>query len=504
MFDKLNFTENRQSNIVLNKAIQRSHGITLNNSCNNIYCFISPSQNEEKLVKEIVNKKKSKILIFGKISDELAGFIGLRLNKNVLELNDINFDHNNIEDNSNLYIEYKNHFLTKRNSLKKRYFYRFDFTDEWNNLGYGAITTNNDLYSISNSVENIDSEIIANIFDNGEKKSVFISLKDFNNASILFVNREVGLIDGLDWCIVEDFLSKYRKDELDCLPLVYDIPNGCEALVSARLDCDQSVINTKPLVELYKKYNIDLSLAIAVGININDKEIEYLNSFFDNGGAILSHSKNHYEFWGENYEIAFNEAKESKEWLEQNIKNIKSLKYAVSPFHSNKPYSMQALKDAGYDGVISGIIHNDPEYLVSTSGIVPFVKGDLVTHSQQCMLHGDCYHRRNNSIEIYKESFKNHYNSKKIFGYLDHPFGKYDYGWNSEKERLEVHREFIEYINSFEGVKWATAVEMLQFVYDKSTVKINIDENDNITLYRESYKSPEQIVVEYKGNIYVC
>ena len=128
----------------------------------------------------------------------------------------------------------------------------------------------------------------------------------------------------------------------------------------------------------------------------------------------------------------------------------------------------------------------------------------MVTHSQQCMLHGDCYHRRNNSIEVEKESFKNHYKSGKIFGYLDHPFGGYDYGWSSEEERLSVHEEFINYINTFDGVKWMTCAEILDFVVDKSNIEIKIDEKDKLELTRKTNNSKEKIEVIYKGKSYIC
>jgi hypothetical protein len=488
--------------MIIKKAIQRSHG-NIDYQNNNIYYFISPTKADEDLIKNIINNNNnnSKILILGKISNELAKLLGLKHNDNKIVLNELTYDHQKYEDKSNLNIKYNYHLLNKNNPLSKRYFYRFDFTDEWNNLGYGAITTDNTIWSISNSLEIIDATSLADIYEKDSLKSVFISLKEYDTSSILYINREVGNVDGLDWSIVEDFLYKYKIKKLPSLPLICDIPYGYNGIASSRLDCDQSIINTKPLVDLYKKYNINLSLAIATGININSKDIEFLNQFYNNGGAILSHTVNHHEFWGEKYDVVYKEAKESKQWIEQNVINLKELKYAVSPFHSNKPYSIQALADIGYKGFISGIIHNDPEYLVATSGEVSFVDKKIVTHSQQCMLHGDCYKR--SGLDIYKKSFENHYKAKKMFGYLDHPFGDYDYGWSNEDERLEVHQKFIEYINSFENIKWMSATEILDFVVDKSNIDINIDKEDNIKIKRNSFNSPEKIQVIYKNKEYI-
>ena len=498
------FSQNKIVKEILTKAFIRSHGKIKSNNRKEIYCFISPNENDEITIQNILTNEKSKILIFGKISNELAKLIGLNLNNNTLELDDIHFSDERKYDISNLIVKYNEHELNKNNPLKDRFFYRFDFTDEWNNLGYGSITADNSNWSISNSLNLIDAIPLSYIYDRDEEVSIFSSVKDFENSSILYVNREVATIDGLDWAVVEDFLTYYRNEELPSLPLIMDIPLGFDGIASARLDCDQSIINSKFLVELYKKYNVNISLAISTGININQEDIDFLNYFYDNGGAILSHTINHYYYWGENYSIAYNETLGSKKWLEENVVNLDSLKYAVSPFHSNKPYSVQALADAEYKGFISGIIHNDPEFLVATSGEVPFISGKIVTHSQQCMLHGDCYHRRNNSIEIEKESFKNHYISGKIFGYLDHPFGGYNYGWNSEEERVLVHEEFINYINSFNNIKWMTCIEILDFVVDKSSVEISIDKDDILVLSRKSFESKERIKIMYKNKEYIC
>lgn len=486
---------------ILEKSFIRSHGKILNKD--DIYCFVSPSLKDEETLLSLISKK-IKILIFGKISEGLAKLIGLEYNSNPIDLNELDFSHKNKEDRSNLFVKYTDHSLNKNNSLKNRYFYRFDFTDEWNNLGYGAITRDDSIWSVSQSLSIVDAKAISFVYDEEKEISIFSSIKDFENSSVLYINREVGTIDGLDWCVVEDFFNIYKYDELPSLPLICDVPYGYEAVSSSRLDCDQSVINSKPLVELYKKYNINISLAISTGINILEEDISFLNDFYDNGGGILSHTINHYYYWGENYNVAYIEGHDSKKWIEENIINLKELKYAVSPFHSNKPYSLQALNDCGYEGFISGIIHNDPEFLISTSGEVPFVNSNMVSHSQQAMLHGDCYYRAKNSIEIYKNSFENHYTSKKIFGYLDHPFGDYDYGWKNEKERLFVHEEFINYINSFDGVKWMTCTEILNFVVDKSNIKLTIDNNGKLIINRKTNNSKEKIRILYKNVEYTC
>jgi hypothetical protein len=98
----------------------------------------------------------------------------------------------------------------------------------------------------------------------------------------------------------------------------------------------------------------------------------------------------------------------------------------------------------------------------------------IMTHSQQCMLHGDCYHNAGNSIDIYKESFSNHLKSRTFFGFLDHPFSDYQYGWLSEKERCDVHQEFLTFIKSHKNIWHANLIEAMNFLWVKSYTKVNV------------------------------
>ena len=115
---------------ILNRAFIRSHGNLKFNEEIKIYCFISPNEKDEVIIQDVIKNQKSKVLIFGKISNNLASLIGLILNNNILNLDEISFSHEKEEDNSNLLVKYNEHILNKSNSLKDRYFYRFDFTDE--------------------------------------------------------------------------------------------------------------------------------------------------------------------------------------------------------------------------------------------------------------------------------------------------------------------------------------------------------------------------------------
>lgn len=486
---------------IVKTAILRSHPVFSSDDAN-IFVFISPDEHEDRHIQKLLGENK-KVIVFGKISDALAAILGLEIDySKIIEPKKaiVCLDQQQPHNTSEYYLIYQDHQLTANVPYEKRYFARFDFMDEWNNHGYGRIGVDEDIWSISQCIQCTTAHSLVNVYDDNNIVSVMAYVRDFDLASVLYINREVGLVDGLDWTIIENFITRYHYDVLPSAPLMCDIPYGIQAVASPRLDCDQSVINTKPLVDLYKSNSITLSLAISTGIGLREEEISYLNDYYSNDGALLSHTINHFLDWGDCYNTVYNEAKGSKEWLESNVTNLESLHYAVSPFHTNKPYSIEALADAGYRGFISGIIHNDSEYLMAVSGQVPFTTKNIVSHSQQCMLHGDCFHRSGNSIAQYTEAFDLYCKAGKIFGYLDHPFGSYDYGWESEEERLHAHQELIDHINLHSDVIWMTSTEVLDFAYAKSQIRIEMDANSKYNIHKQT-SSKYTIAIEYQGEI---
>ena len=58
-------------------------------------------------------------------------------------------------------------------------------------------------------------------------------------GSLLWVNRAVGVIDGPDWRIIEDYISGEKHDEL-YVPVVSEIPFGYKRAATMRLDCDRA------------------------------------------------------------------------------------------------------------------------------------------------------------------------------------------------------------------------------------------------------------------------
>ena len=86
------------------------------------------------------------------------------------------------------------------------------------------------------------------------------------------------------------------------------------------------------------------------------------------------------------------------------------------------------------------------------------------------MLHGDCY--KDTGLSVYKQSFKNHYHFNTFFGYLDHPFSNYHYGWDSEEQRCKAHDDFISYMKTFPDIWFTDIVSSMRFLYRKLNTKV--------------------------------
>jgi hypothetical protein len=333
----------------------------------------------------------------------------------------------------------------------------------------------------------------------GQFVSAFAVLHDAADGSALWINRPVGPVDSVEWGMVEAFLGLHRCDELTSLPYLREIPLDCDAAVTMRLDCDQAVASARSVFDLYSSRRLPLSMAVATGLEMRNDDLSLLNDIASNGGSVVSHSVNHHPAWGGSYEVALQEALGSREWL---ARHVKETAYAVSPFHQTPVHAANALADAGYRGFVGGSIRDDPEFLMGRAGRVPFVKRPLISHSQQCMLHGDCYHRYGNTIEPYKESFELHVRAGSFFGYLDHPFSlAYQYGWLSEEERLSVHEALIDHILSVERIWWCSLQQCLDFLVQRDSCNLSVDESGKVHFRCNEILSDRQPAAMWKGEI---
>ncbi len=394
---------------------------------------------------------------------------------------------------SNEVIEFKTHRLTENLHLRSRHLERYDFEKEWNNLGYGRIHKDErSIWGLANSV----SLNYCGVFDS-------------KDSSILWFNRPIGPVDGFDWRIIEDFVSCYRWDEITALPALAEIPANYQGAITFRIDCDEAIASGRPLFELYKEHRFPFSLAIKTEQDFGDDSLRLISDILDAQGSIVIHSHTHAPEWGEpslragpkSRGDAFFEASTALQVLNEKIPNYKTT-YAVSPFHQNPRVAIPKLVRAGIDGFVGGIICNDPEYLMARGGGVPFSEG-IISHSEQCMFHGDCVHPNQDSLQIYFEAIENALKTETFFGYLDHPFSNYHYGWKSEDDRLQAHSRFLNYIDKKEGIWKASLKDTLDFLWDRANAAMNLS-GDRITVtYRAKRRSNQGLKARWRGKSHI-
>ncbi|KVT83611.1 polysaccharide deacetylase [Burkholderia ubonensis] len=353
-----------------------------------------------------------------------------------------------------------------------RPFERFDFTDEWNNLGFGAIRCDGSIWSIAQPAHVASDAEIASVRIDGAPAGSYAALWDFDESSILWFNRAAGPIDSFEWRLVEQFLSVHRANTLPVHAVLSELPWGHDAAITSRLDCDEDVEASRPLWEVYRSMNVPFSLAVHTQNLRDPKHYPILRELLSDGGAVLSHTATHAPNWGGSYEAALAEGLQSADLLRE--VTGRTVRYAVSPFHQSPPYALRALADAGYEGCIGGIIRNDPEFLVARGGELAGLPAGFVGHSQQCMLHGDCMLASGDPLVVYKQAFDLAYQSRTLFGYLDHPFSeRYQYGWRDEPQRIDAHRQLIAYIRGkARRPLFMTEETALGFLAERARVRI--------------------------------
>lgn len=371
---------------------------------------------------------------------------------------------------------YKEHPLVSWGaSFRTRHFQRYDFLNEWNNFGYGRIEVDSDSPFSCNTmcIVGDGAEVIAEVVDvtTGEKICDYAAVIRSGDSIVLWFNRDAGPVDGYDWVVIENFLSKYHNEIYGGYPFVSEVPYACEGAVTMRIDCDEAIGSGRALHRLYRAYDMPFSMAIKTDQTISENDRLLISEVLIGGGAVVGHSHTHTPDWGGSAQAASWEVVNSRKVLgELGVLGIND-DYVVSPFHQNSTESIVGLCAAGVRGFVGGIICNDPQFLLARAGVVPFVKG-IISHSQQCMFHGDTYHRDGNSIEGYMSAFRQALETNTFFGYLDHPFSNYLYGWSSEEERLGAHEEFLKFMDEFPNIWRANLVDALRFLEMKSTVKI--------------------------------
>ncbi|MDR8763636.1 hypothetical protein FEP90_05355 [Burkholderia multivorans] len=380
-----------------------------------------------------------------------------------------------------------------------RPFERFDFTDEWNNLGYGAIRCDGSIWSIAQAAQAASGEELARVRIDGTAIGSYAALWDSDASSVLWFNRAVGPIDSFEWRIVERFLSTHRADTLPLHPVLSEVPWGYDAAITSRLDCDEDVEAARPLWDAYRRMNVPFSLAVHTQNLHDSRHYSILRELLADGGAVLSHTATHAPNWGGSYDAALVEGLQSADL----IRGVtgQTVRYAVSPFHQSPPYALRALADAGYEGCIGGIIRNDPEFLIARGGELAGLPSGFVGHSQQCMLHGDCMLASDDPLAVYKQAFDFAYQTRTLFGYLDHPFSeRYQYGWRSEAQRIDAHEQLVAYIRAkAHKPLFMTEEAALDFLAARAGIGIVADGDGMYTCAPTGPRSSFALGVEWRG-----
>ena len=104
---------------------------------------------------------------------------------------------------------------------------------------------------------------------------------------------------------------------------------------------------------------------------------------------------------------------------------------------------------------------------------------------------------------MFKQAFDIAMAGQGLFGYLDHPFSpRYQYGWQSEQQRLEMHSKFLDYIESCGEVLFLSENEAMNWLRLKDSVSITSDDMENYTVdYSIQLEGKWQPMIEYKGEV---
>ncbi|ATN33174.1 hypothetical protein ACO34A_05075 [Rhizobium sp. ACO-34A] len=459
---------------LVNRALSADKAIT-----DGIYVFISPDETQASLIAAAV-AGRSKVLIFGAIPPTIAPLCGLMsvspLSTNWVEAAACEPTPIYQTTRSSAEVRWSGHPLASASPFATRPFLRFDYADEWNNLGFGRITADGGLWSIAVEAEVGGADVLAwAARDEVAAPTSFVTLSETATSSVLWWNRAAGAVDSAEWAVIEAFLSDWRPGDRPCVPVISEIPWGYDTAITMRLDCDEDIASARPLFELYRERNLPFSVAIKTAQEDRDDHVVLLKEILAADGAVLSHSVTHAPRWGGSQEACRLEARGSSDWLEERLPGF-TVRYAVSPFHQNPAYVPAGLKQAGLEGFVGGIIANDPEMLLARGGVIPGDDTGLVTHSQQCMMHGDCILNEGDPIAITKQAFVNACQTETLFGYLDHPFSpRYDYGWGSEEHRVARHADFLDFIaaeTADKKVAWMNEDTALDWIAAKSHLRL--------------------------------
>ena len=466
--------------------------------------IIDPPEEWSRAIIRVLNTGLVKIILLGNIPSVLADYLEVvssPLSTEIIEGAKCESAPTYGFSESRVSINYHRSIADVECPIPSRPLQRFDFTDEWNNLGFGAIRADNSIWSLSQCATVPEHAKIADILIDTREVSAYVAIWDLPKASLLWFNRSVGPVDSQEWRLIEVFIANHRNIELPCWPVISEVPYGYSAAVTMRLDCDEDVESARDLSDAYRDMGVPFSLALHSAILPDTRHHQLPKDILANGGAVLSHTATHAPDWGGSYYAAFKEGLVSANSIMDATGH--SVRYAVSPFHQTPDYARAALADVGYEGCIGGIIRNDPDFLMARGGTPPDSSEGFIGHSQQCMLHGDCMLEGGEPLKIFKQAFDYAKAGRALFGYLDHPFSeRYQYGWLSEQQRITMHEEFISYMKKSGSVLFCNEDEAMDFIRYKTSVSV-VNDGERLQINSPStHHSKWTVAVEYAGTFH--
>jgi hypothetical protein len=472
-----------------------------------ILVLINPAEEIASSIVDALKSRTMKVIIFGGLPAPLANYLGATVTPVSAEMKSAALcepakTHHYSESAGAIVYKKTLEIHGRHPTLPLRALTRFDFTNEWNNLGFGAITADDSIWSISQEAIIPRQNIIAELMVGNEVLSAYCGFWNFPQSCLLWFNRAVGPIDSYEWYLVEQFIAEYRCGEIPSWPVISEIPYGYESAVTMRLDCDEDIESARSLGNAYKEKDIPFSLALHATVLSDVNQHQYPKEVLQTGGAILSHTLTHAPNWGGSEDAAKHEGNESARIIHETI-GVKP-RYAVSPFHHTPGYARKGLADSGYQGCVGGIISNDPDFVMARAGRPPHSQQGFIGHTQQCMLHGDCMLKNGDALAIFKRAYEQAKISKTFFGYLDHPFSpRYQYGWITEEQRIEVHLEFIEYIQkSSNNAIFMNQDDALDFLHRKSMVRVRELDGKLLVESSDDENSKLNFCIQYGTNQY--
>jgi len=126
-----------------------------------VHVFINPVSDDIKLIAQAIDVS-SKVIVLGVLPDNIATLLGLSVKELTGEIIDAGKCipaplHGFSESDAN--IQYFPLPSGIQCAIKSRPFLRYDFAEEWNNLGYGVVQTDSSIWSIACRAEINNPEI---------------------------------------------------------------------------------------------------------------------------------------------------------------------------------------------------------------------------------------------------------------------------------------------------------------------------------------------------------